>query len=319
SVALTERNFLGRGQRVGATITAAGDTQVYDLSFTEPRVLDRDLAAGIRLFFIDDDRSDESSFNQVRGGVTPSVTFPLGEDTTLSLNYAFRYDDLQVGSEASPAIQAEEGSSITSAVGYSLTFDRRNDPIETSDGYQLTLAQDVAGLGGDQRFIRTRGRAKGWQSFLGSDIILSAEVEGGYIYAFGDESVNITERYFLGGDSFRGFAVDGIGPRDTDTDDALGGNIFVISRLEASFPIGLPEELGIFGGAFVDAGTLFDLDDTVFGDTVIDDDAAFRVSAGGLLFLDTPFGPIELSVGFPLLSEDEDDEELFRFAIGTRF
>ncbi|MEM6489412.1 MAG: outer membrane protein assembly factor BamA [Pseudomonadota bacterium] len=319
SVALSERNFLGRGQEVRATVTAAGATQVYDFSFTEPKVLDRDLAVGFRAFFIDDDREEESSFNQVRGGVTPTVSFPLGERTDLSLRYSVRFDDIQVENAASPAIQAEDGSTLTSLVGYTLTYDARNDPIEPTGGYLATWENDIAGLGGDQRFVRGRARVKAWQGLFGDDVILSWELEGGAVFGFANSDVNITERYFLGGDSFRGFAIDGLGPRDVATDDALGGNIFLASRLEVSFPLGLPEELGIFGGVFVDAGTLFQLDNTVFGATVIDDTASLRVAAGGLLFVDTPFGPIELSVGVPLIKEDFDEDEIFRFAIGTRF
>ncbi|MEM9781414.1 MAG: outer membrane protein assembly factor BamA [Pseudomonadota bacterium] len=319
SASISERNFLGRGQRVGVTVTAAGDTQVYDFSFTEPKVLDRDLAASFRVFFIDDDRGDESSIEQVRGGFRPTVAFPLGERTRLSLSYSIRFDDLDINTDASPAILAEEGSSLTSLVGYNLSYDERNDPVEPTGGYLLNFGQDIAGLGGDQRFVSTTGRAKGWQSFFGQDLVFSLEVEGGVLFSFGDDDTSITERFFLGGDNFRGFAVDGIGPRDTDTDDSLGGNFFFATRFQASFPIGLPEELGIFGGAFMDVGSVWDLDTTTFGDTEIDDDFGIRLAVGGLLFVDSPFGPLELSAGVPILEEDDDETEVFRFAIGTRF
>ncbi|MEM6974005.1 MAG: outer membrane protein assembly factor BamA [Pseudomonadota bacterium] len=319
SAALTERNFLGRGQQVAATVTAAGDTQVYDFSFTEPKVLDRDLSASARAFFIDDDRGDESSIRQVRGGFRPSVAFPLGERTRLSLTYSVRFDDLDISDSASPAIQSEEGSKLTSLIGYDISYDERNDPVEPTGGFVVSFGQDIAGLGGDQRFVSTRGRAKGWKSFFGQDLVFSLEVEGGALFSFGDEDTSITERFFLGGDNFRGFGVDGVGPRDTDTDDALGGNFFFASRFQASFPIGLPEELGVFGGAFIDTGSLWALDTTTFGDTEIDDDFALRMTVGGLLFVDTPFGPVELSAGVPILEEDDDETEFFRFAIGTRF
>ncbi|MEM6421716.1 MAG: outer membrane protein assembly factor BamA, partial [Pseudomonadota bacterium] len=323
SVAITERNFLGRGQQVQATVTAAGDTQVYDFSFTEPRVLDRDLAVGLRGFFIDDDREDESSFEQVRGGVTPTASFPLGEFTRMQTRYSFRFDDVTVASTASPAIIADEGDTITSLVGYTLTYDQRDDPIEPTAGYLLSFDQELAGLGGDQRFVKTSASIRGWQGFLDDDVIFTAEVEGGALFSFANTDSRVTERFFLGSDSLRGFAVDGIGPRDLDTDDALGGNFFAVTRLQVSFPLGLPEELGVFGGAFIDAGTLFGLDQTEFvtatGTTVIDDDPQLRVAVGGLLFAQTPFGPVEISVGVPIVSEDFDEDEIFRFAVGTRF
>ncbi|MEM7670595.1 MAG: BamA/TamA family outer membrane protein, partial [Pseudomonadota bacterium] len=159
-----------------------------------------------------------------------------------------------------------------------------------------------------------------------------------------DDDTQVQDRFFIGGDSFRGFASEGLGPRDvfngllptgladdpdtpedesvvqTVRDDALGGNLFAVVRAQVSFPLGLPEELGIFGGVFVDAGSLWKLDnDVAFGADVQSSAFEPRLSAGGLLFVDTPFGPLELSLGFPLIDESFDESELFRVTVGTRF
>ena len=324
NVALTERNFLGRGQTVRTTVTAAGDTQIYDFAFTEPRFLDRDLALGFRGFFLEDDRSSESSFDQNRFGLDLFAGFPLSEDARLRPNYSFVSDDISVSDDASPAIVDDAGNTVTSSVGYRLTYDQRNDPLEPTSGYLMTLNQDLAGVGGDRRFVKSSALAKGWVSLLDEALVASAEIEGGALVNFGQDS-RITERFFLGGQTLRGFESRGIGPRDLNTDDAIGGNYFAAVRLETSFPVGLPEELGVFGGAFVDAGTVWGLDKTSFGATAgapavtIDDDPQLRVSAGGLLFIDSPFGPLEFSLGFPLVKEDFDEKEIFRFSVGTRF
>ena len=323
-VSVSERNFLGRGQQVNLNVTAAGDTQVYDFAFTEPRFLDRDLSAGVRTFFIQDDREDESSFNINRLGFQPEIGFPLSRDTDISLRYTISRDDLDALDGASPAIQVDEGDRLKSSLGYELIHDKRNDPIEPTAGYVGRIEQEFAGLGGDAQFIKTRGSIKGWQGLFGDDIVASVELEAGAIVSFGDDT-QVNDRFFLGSDSFRGFAREGIGPRDMNTDDALGGNYFGIVRSEVTFPLGLPDELGIFGGVFVDAGTLFSLDRTSFPGindaeaVTIDDEAKLRVSAGGLLFLQTPFGPLELSVGFPVVDVDGDEDELFRLSVGTRF
>lgn len=324
SFSISERNFLGRGQSVQARVTAAGDTQVYDFSFTEPRFLDRNVSAGLRTFFIQDDREDESSFRINRLGFQPSLGFPLGRYTDLDLRYVLARDDIDALSSASPAIQFDEGPRVKSAVGYRLSHDRRNDPIEPTSGYFATFDQEIAGLGGEARFLKTRSSFKTWRGIFSDTVVASVELEAGGIFAFGDDT-QVNDRFFLGSDSFRGFALEGIGPRDLNTDDAVGGNYFSMVRFEVSFPLGLPEELGIFGGAFVDAGTLWGLDQTSFpaagsADAVtIDDSAELRVSAGGLMFLRTPFGPLELSVGVPIIDEPGDESELFRLSVGTRF
>jgi outer membrane protein insertion porin family len=318
NIAITERNFLGRGQIVNMQVTATGDTQVYDFTFTEPRFLDRELLVGTRAFFVQDDRSDTSSFNVNSAGVSPQVGFPLAEDLDILLRYEFLSDDIDVDGGASPAIQVDDGSRITSSVGYLLTFDQRNDKLEPTGGYVTTFDQQIAGLGGSSRFVKSRGTFKTWYGLLDDRVVASLELEGGALVTFGEDA-RITERYFLGGDSFRGFADEGLGPRDTNFDDSLGGNYFGVARAEVSFPIGLPEELGIFGGAFVDAGTLFGLDETSFAGSSIVDGADFRVSAGALLFLDTPLGPLQLSFGFPIVKEKFDETEFFRLSLGTRF
>jgi len=318
NIAITERNFLGRGQVVIIRLTATGDTQVYDFSFTEPRFLDRELLVGGRFFYVQDDRSDTSSFSVNSFGSSPQVGFPLSEDLDIRVRYELLRDDVDVESDASPVIQADDGKRTTSSVGYLLTYDQRDDPLEPTGGYLTTFDQQIAGLGGSSRFVKTRGLFKTWYGLFGDKVIASLELESGALVTFGEDS-RVTERFFLGGDSFRGFADEGLGPRDLDEDDALGGNYYGIARLEVSFPIGLPEELGVFGGAFVDAGTLFGLDKTSFGMSSITDAANFRAAAGVLLFLDTPLGPLELSFGFPLVEKSYDETEFFRLSLGTRF
>jgi outer membrane protein insertion porin family len=324
NVAITERNFLGRGQVLNAQVTAAGDTQIYNFSFTEPRFLDRDLSVSGRAFYITDDRSSESSFNQNSAGFGPEVGFPLAENMRLRVRAGPRFDDIDVDSDTSPVIQADEGTNFTSSVGYTLAYDQRDDPLEPTRGYLLSFDQELAGLG-DSQFIKSRGTAKWWYGLFDDSVVASVELESGALFSFGNDS-RVTERFFLGGDTFRGFADEGLGPRDeVNDDDAVGGNFFGVARFEVSFPLGLPEELGIFGGAFVDAGTLWGLDKTNFSAignasaVNVDDSATFRASAGALLFLDTPFGPLALSFGFPLVKESFDDKELFRLTIGTRF
>lgn len=319
SVTLTERNFLGRGQTVNARVNAAGSRQVYDFEFIEPAFLDRDLMVGIKAFFVDEDQSDESSFEIVRLGVSPFVEFPLSEDARLRLRYEGRRDDVTVGPFASLIIQRDAGKRVSSIFGYSLVYDQRNDPVEPTEGFLLVLRQDFAGAGGDARYANTLGRAKGWTSFFGGEVIASLEFEAGGIVGFGD-NIRINERYFLGGDNLRGFASQGVGPRDLRTNDSLGGNYRLLSRAEVSFPLGLPEEFGVYGGLFVDAGTLFGIDGSLFNGTgFVDDGMSWRVSAGALLFVATPFGPLEMSFGFPLIKETFDDDELFRLTVGTRF
>ncbi len=331
-VSLSERNFLGRGQFLRARALVAGDQQTLDLTFREPALLDRDLGAGFRLFYRQDDRTDDSSFQETNIGFVPEIDFPVSEFGRLSLNYEIASDEIRdVRDDASRFIADDEGTQITSAVGYAYSYDRRNDPLEPTQGYLLRFGQQIAGLGGDAQYIRTTARARGYTSFFDEDVVLALDVEGGHLYSLGSD-LRITDRFFLGGDRFRGFRRSGMGPRDlaSPNQDALGGEIFAVARTDLSFPIGLPEEFGIFGGVFADVGTLFLLDETeVTGPSytdpntlqtfTVDDDPKLRASVGVSLFWDSGFGPLRVNFAVPILDEEGDESESFRLTAGTRF
>ena len=117
----------------------------------------------------------------------------------------------------------------------------------------------MAGLGGDNRFLRHEGRAEYYYPIL-PDVVANLGASAGYIFGFAGEDVHLSNRFFVGGNNLRGFQFGGIGPRDRDTDDKLGGNLYYVGSAEVRFPLGLPEELRIFGRTFVDAGSLSDID-----------------------------------------------------------
>ncbi len=319
-ITITERNFLGRGQWINARVAFAGDTQVVEFGFSEPAFLDRDVAAGFRIYYEQEDRSDQASFEETNYGFTPSVTFPLTSVSDLNVGYSIASDEIRdVRSDASEVIKGDEGTQITSAIFATYTYDQRNDIREPTSGYLFVTKQELAGLGGDAFYSRTTARVKGWTSFYDESVVASLELEGGGIIGFGSDNLVVTDRFFIGGATLRGFEQGGIGPRDLTTDDALGGNYYAVVRAELSFPLGLPEELGFYGGVFADAGTLWGLDQTVYPSVTIDDSAQFRASVGATLFIDSGFGPLQFSLAYPLVTVDGDDKQYFRFSAGTRF
>ncbi len=323
-ISLSESNFLGRGQRFSFEISVAEKSRVLAFSFAEPAFLDRDLLAGVDVFYRQVDRT-ESSFQETNIGFRPRVAFPLSEDSRLEVLYNISNDEIRdVDANASALITP--GKATTSSVAFKYTLDQRDNPIDPRSGFRLRLEQEFAGLGGDTSYSKTSGRVKAFASALNEDLVFSAELEGG-VLAYDGES-RITDRFFLGGNSLRGFAVGGVGPRDTCTacggaggnvDDALGGNAFAVGRLEASFPLGLPEEYGIYGGLFFDMGSVWDLDNTAGSMGAVDDSQIWRSAAGVSLFWTTPIGPLRFNWAWPIEKESYDETEDFRITIDTRF
>ncbi len=315
-IRLSERNLLGRGQSVRADFTISARTQQIDFSFTEPYFLDRDLAAGIDIFDRKTNFQSESSFDQKTLGSTLRASYPLTEHWRHGVKYTLRQDEISnVDSDASPFIQDEEGKNITSAVGQSFTYDVRDTKFLPTDGYLVRLDQDVAGLGGDTRYLRNELNASYYYPFT-PDWVLNLAGRVGYIFGYAGENVHLFDRFFLGGQTLRGFKFAGVGPRDTSTGDALGGNLLYTATAEQRFPLGLPQELRMFGRVFVEGGTLTDVD--AHGSDV-EDSGSIRASAGvGLSWL-SPLGPIAIDLSQAFLKNPEDETEIFRISFGTRF
>lgn len=313
---IRERNLLGRGQDLVLGALIAGERSQIDLSFTEPYFLGRDISAGFDLFATETDFQDERSFDQARTGGALRLGYPLSRNWRQVLRYSFENNEItDVDDDASLFISEQEGERSTSAISQRLSYDTRDSRILTTSGTNYWLETELAGLGGDAKYVSARTGASHFLPVT-DGVVFNVLGEVGAIEGYGDEDVQINERFFLGGSTLRGFERSGIGPRDDDTRDALGGNFFYRGSLELSFPIGLPKELGFQGHAFTDAGSLTDIDQT--GSGILEEDS-IRATAGVGVSWRSPFGPIRLDFALPYLSEDFDEEENFRFDFGTRF
>lgn len=313
---ITERNLLGKGQYLSLAATISGLRNEFDLSFTEPYFLKRDLRAGFDVFHITRDLQDESSYDQKQSGFNLRLGYPVARNWRQNLRYRLlrnEITDVQPG--VSLFIRSQEGDRLTSAISQTLTYDTRDSKLDPTEGMIAWLDTEVAGVGGDARYVSGRAGFTYYYPVY-DEWILSFLGEGGYIVGFGGENVQINERFFIGGSSLRGFSRSGIGPRDRVTLDALGGNRFARGSVELGFPSGLPEQVGVRLHAFSDFGVLGDIDGNAPG---IADEETLRLSVGGGISWQSPFGPIRVDAAVPVLKEDFDEEELFRFNFGTSF
>jgi outer membrane protein insertion porin family len=356
-VSVTERNLRGRGQFLRLRASTSSQRQQVDIRFTEPRFLGRDLSAGFDLYSLRTDFLDQSSFENQSTGLGLRASFPLSERTSLGLTYSLIHDDTEIAdalvdiddsstgqflvdqcdirNTERSLLCDQEGSFLTSVVGYTFNLDQRNQPVQPTRGYDLSFSQALAGVGGEVNYLRSEleggvyyGLWQGWRA--------SFRASAGYIFGWGGDDVRINDRFFKGGSSFRGFDVAGLGPRQlvvdddgalVDRGDSIGGNAFAIGTLQLEFPLGLPESFGVSAAAFTEFGTVGVVDaasrrtvDLANGNSVIVEDAAsLRASAGISLFWDSPFGPVQFDFAQPFAYEDYDKRESFRFSTRTRF
>lgn len=314
-IEITESNFLGRGQRVSLKFQLAAERSTVDFSFTEPYFLDREIAAGFDIFHVSQDLQDTSSYDTERTGFGLRAGYPITDDLSQSWGYTFRRAKVtDVDTNASTLVQAQEGTEYLSQVSHNINYDKRDSSLTPTEGYQVALKTDAAGLGGTLKHLRNTLRGATYYE-VADEWVITVGGKAGYIVGLG-EDVDILERFYIGGDDLRGFATRGVGPRDTATDDALGGEWMYTGSLELGFPLGLPAELGVNGRVFTDLGSSGQLEPT---NSTVKDTGSLRVSTGVGVTWVSPFGPLGFDVGFPLVKEDFDEEELFRVNFGTRF
>jgi outer membrane protein insertion porin family len=323
NITLRERNLLGRGQdlRIGAGLSQRA--QNIDLSFTEPYFLGRNLAAGFDLYQIDQKNQINSVFDQFTLGGALRMGYQISDNLRQTLNYTLRTDEINnVQSNASLFIQQQAGNRLTSSIGQVLIYDRRDDTADPTSGYLASLGTDFAGLGGQVDYIRSKVTTAYYYP-IAPEWVLSVTAEGGAIKALEGQQVRIEDRFFIGGENVRGFGTSGLGPRDHETQDALGGNYYYATSLQLGFPMGLPQELGLTGRVFTDVGSSFGVDQSTIvfnGQTsTVDSSTAPRLAVGFGLTWKSPFGPVRVDVAVPVIKEQFDKSQFFRFGFGTRF
>lgn len=325
AVTLSEKNFVGRGQQVSLSFTTAEEAERYGFQFVEPNLLGRNVRFGFAIDYSESD-SEFASYDAETFIFQPSLTFPVSENGRLQVRYTAESIDVQ---ERTPVVHGAiigndiaAGRQLTSALGYTYSYDTRLTGLNPDAGFLFEFSQDFAGLGGDSTYIKTTAKAVGQKRAFNGDLILRATLEGGAL-AFNSGVNRAADRFILSPEFIRGFEPGGIGPRDTTgtgDGDALGGNFYVAARFEAEFPLGLPEEYGIRGALFYDVGNLWDLSDVnLAGGNAVGESGSFRHVIGFGLMWDTPIGPLRFNFTNALSKEDFDQEQSFDLTLSTTF
>ena len=313
---VNERNFLGKGQTVKLDLSSSKIEKQSEIGFEDPSFLGRNLLAGISL----GQKTSTPSATPLKTETlyfSPTIGFPLSRDSNLSIRYRLNRDEVKLTTNSllvSPIIRTDVGNKNKSALIFSYNLDKTNSVVSPTAGYDFRFIQEFSGLGGNVSYSKSELKFKTYKTMFRDDIILTSDLSSGIISG---SDASIMNRFTLGGDRLKGFRNQGIGPYDTLYNTPLGGKMFTSLSLQASFPIGVPEEYGIFGGLFIDSGSLWGLDNTASGR--VDDSANIRSAAGVSIFWDSAIGPLRFNWSRPIKRESYDVIENFRFTIDTRF
>ncbi len=254
--------------------------------------------------------------------------------------------------EASLPVRKElqSGQALTSALGYSLNYNTLDNNKNPTDGLLVDFKQDFAGVGGDVTYLKSAVDAK-YYTPLVADIVGLIHAQGGILNKIGNNEIRMLDHFQMGPNLVRGFAPNGIGPRDINpfgTMDALGGTKYWGLSAELQLPFWfLPKEVGLKGAVYADAGGLFDYQGpTTWAATgelttpansncirptvsppapgtctglVFDSGNTVRSSVGVGLIWASPFGPLRFDYAVPLTKGQFDRVQQFKFGGGTSF
>ncbi|MBP0113716.1 MULTISPECIES: outer membrane protein assembly factor BamA [Bradyrhizobium] len=387
-VSVSERNLLGRGLFAKASVTYGQYARGYSLSFVEPYLLDYRVALGLDLYQRQQLSNSYISYGTKTLGFSPRLGFSLREDLALQVRYSIYQQEITlpfylancnnvVGSAAfnpSPAFanangislastnglgcysdgeaslpvrkELAAGKALTSALGYTLTYNTLDNNKNPTDGLLIDFRQDFAGVGGDVSYLKSVIDAK-YYTPLVSDIVGLVRLQSGMLNKIGSD-LRMLDHFQMGPNLVRGFAPNGIGPRDLNpfgTQDALGGTKYWGASLELQMPFWfLPKEVGLKGAVYADAGGLYDykgptswtatnevnvpgcIPSTVNPSSagtctglVYDDSKVVRSSVGVGLIWQSPFGPLRFDYAVPITKGKYDRVQEFRFGGGTTF
>ena len=317
---LNEKNLIGSGIDAGITGVLAQRASQIDLSVTDPYFLDRNLLLGGELFDTTNNNLDISQYEESRTGFTIRTGYAFNNFLSQGVNYSLVDRDVfDVQSNASIYVKNESGWSLLSQVGQTITLDHRDSTLDPHSGYILRLGTDVAGAGGNSKYVRFKVDAGYYiplDYFSGDhNWSIALRAGAGYLYRYGGTNF-IIDNFFLGGQNMRGFEEGGAGPHDVATGDSLGGDTIVTGTAELHFPLPISPDIGLSGRVFTDVGTLFGVQDE-FGPVY--NYKSPRVSVGVGFSWNTPFGLINIDLADPIVKYTDDQTQVFRFGFGTSF
>ncbi|MDB2390013.1 outer membrane protein assembly factor BamA [Alphaproteobacteria bacterium] len=314
NLGIAERNFLGSGRSVRASIGLSDSRTDFVLGLTEPYFLGRNLTGSASIF---NEKSKSNSVTTNRTGVNFGVGFSAANDIYHQISYRLDQSKTTVSSTTATSVTGENGKNIlTSSVSYTIGKDTRDNKFDPSEGHLLELSETLAGLGGDAQYSRTIGRAAYYQPYLFNAVILGVRGRVGHVSGIG-EKVTQSQRFFLGGRLVRGFTGSGIGPRDTGSKGAVGGNNMYSGSVEIVSDLGLSKDIGLRWTAYTDFGSVWGSDYPA-GVTKPDDES-LRASLGVGLLWDTVIGPMSFYWADPISKQSHDETKRFQLSIGTRF
>lgn len=282
-----------------------------------------------------DEEINSSLFVQTARGINVYLGRQLERGFRVAANYRFSDEDFLIRRKNALCDVGLHGNSFCNAIGRStssvlslaLSLDRRDNKVDPARGFQLRVTQDFAGPGGTTRYVRMRAGGTFYRRFSGN-LDLSLGLEGGYMNGFDGRGVPLFDRFYVGGNTMRGFDLRGLGPKVIPTNaapgqtTAIGGRAYYVGRLEVSMRLGgRIDKFGVSPSLFVDAGSVFGAqkNELLPGEILLGNSPKPRVAVGAGLAFNVAPGKLRFNIARPVVRQKGDRSQTFSITFGTAF
>jgi len=330
-VTLGERNFLGLGQYVKLALTYGQYSRSIDVGFAQPGLLGSRVSLGLDVFGKQTSQSSYQSYGSSNYGGSVRLGLPISDDVSAQVRYSIFNQSVSLdpslvaGTVSLPVAQAAAaGPAWVSMVGYTLAYDTRDNRKSPTDGISAEFKQDIAGVGGDVNFIKSTEDARYYHA-IADGVVGMVRAQSGLLTPWGGQDVPLLNRFFGGPQMVRGFAPNGIGPRDLtpgSTMDNIGGTAYwgMSAETQAAIPY-LPSDFNLKVAVFADAGSVWSSGGVgslpaLSQSFTLGNSSAIRSSFGAGLVWGSPFGPIRVDYAYPVTKASYDVTQRLSFSAG---
>ena len=312
TLGLRENNFLGKGQNVNFSASFANTRNTYDISFTEPYFNNKNLSLSFDIYSNFEDRAGVN-YETEDIGFGFGLGFPLASDKNIQTKYTLYTSKVKPDSNATAYERLLGGTDTVSQIGYVFNFDRRNSRYKPSSGFNLSISQDLAGLGGTSYYYRNTGEYNIYKK-ISNNLIGAFKLKAGSVNGYNGKYQPLSSNFRLGGKKLRGFKAGKVGPRTGSS--YTGGQYFYLTSFETNIDLNF-DTYDITSTLFVDLGSVWGLENPAYSE--INDDHNLRSSFGVNFNWDSAVGPINIIYARILESELTDTTDNLSFDIGYNF
>ena len=310
---INERNFLGKGINLNASITASKERVNGDVTYFEPNFnnSNRDLILGL---YSERNEYDNGGYTNKRVGTKLGTRYEVYDETYFRPTVALQFDSLATTSSASNLLRSRDGNYTTTLLGYNFFIDKRDSKNKTTSGFVLSFEQNLSTpFFSDIPALETGLGVTLFKEFIEDKSLGSVKLKLANASGLDSKYVKLSDRQHASNVDIKGFESRGIGP--VDGGDHVGGNNLATLSFKSTFPNPIPDNLRANSYIFYDLGNVWGVD---YSDT-ISSNSKIRSSIGLGLDINSPLGPVSFVYGVPISKSSTDIVQKFTFNIGTSF